>query len=63
MKRQGTLLLKRSDIVELLALKECILSVENAFKMYALGKSLGSGLLHFSVKDVDFHIKAGGLHI
>mgnify|MGYP001828748105 CR=1 FL=1 len=57
----GTLLLSRADIASLLTLDDCIDAVEAAFKEHALGKSLGTGILHMDAPDGEFHIKAGGL--
>jgi len=58
----GTLLLSRADIAELLTLDDCIEAVEAAFRDYSLGKSLGTGILHMDAPNGEFHIKAGGLH-
>ena len=38
MKPEGTLLLKRANVAELLSLDECIAAVESAFKLYAEGR-------------------------
>ena len=57
----GTLLLSRKDIASLVTLEDCIDAVEDAFRDYALGKSLGTGILHLDAPDGEFHIKAGGL--
>jgi ornithine cyclodeaminase/alanine dehydrogenase len=58
---QETLVLSRSDIDGLLSLPEYIEVVEEAFKSYATGQSLKTGLLHLDSRDGEFHIKAGGL--
>lgn len=58
---RGTLLLSRADIASLLTLDDCIDAVEAAFRDHALGKSLGTGILHMDAPDGEFHIKAGGL--
>lgn len=63
MKPRRTLLLKQNEVSSLLELKDYINCVENAFKMHAEGKSLGTGLLHFDSDDLEFHIKAGGLKL
>ena len=63
MNPQGTLLLNQNDIASLLELEDYIKSVEDAFRLHAEGKSLGTGLLHFDSGDLEFHIKAGGLKL
>jgi alanine dehydrogenase len=63
MKPQGTLLLRRDEVAELLTLGECIERVKIAFRQYAAGKSSGTGLLNLKAGDVEFHIKAGGLEL
>jgi ornithine cyclodeaminase/alanine dehydrogenase len=55
------LLLSREDLASLLSLDDCIDAVEAAFRDHALGKSLGTGILHMDAPDGEFHIKAGGL--
>jgi alanine dehydrogenase len=55
------LLLNRTEISSLLALEDYIKVVEEAFRLYAEGKTLRTGLLHVDGKDGEFHIKAGGL--
>jgi len=61
-KLSGTLLLNRKDIASLVTLEDCIDAVEAAFRDHALGKSLGTGILHMDAPDGEFHIKAGGLN-
>lgn len=61
MKIQDTLLLSRSDLKSLLRLGEYIEAVEQAFKFYAEGQVLQTGLLHIEAPNGEFHIKAGGL--
>jgi len=39
MKSQGTLMLSRSEIAELLSLEECIAAVERVFQLYGEGKT------------------------
>jgi ornithine cyclodeaminase/alanine dehydrogenase len=56
------LLLGRADIASLLTLDDCIDAVEAAFRDHALGRSLGTGILHMDAPEGEFHIKAGGLH-
>lgn len=61
---EGTLILTRGEVSSLAGLREYIDIVEDAFKMHALGKSFGTGMLHADVaEDVEFHIKAGGVSL
>ena len=63
MKSEGTLLLKRRDVAEILSLEECITAVEQAFKLYAEGKTAPPGILGLHARDGGFHIKAGLLEL
>jgi alanine dehydrogenase len=63
MKPPETLLLKRGDVTALLSLDECITAVEQAFKLYAEGKTLPPGVLGVHARDGGFHIKAAGLKL
>lgn len=63
MKPEGTLLLKRSEIASLLSVEECIAAVEQAFKLYAEGKTTPPGMLAVHARDGGFHIKAGQLEL
>src|SRR5215831_3469836 len=63
MKAPGTLLLKRGDVTTLLGLGECITAVEQAFKLYAEGQTLPTGVLGVTARDGGFHIKAAGLKL
>ena len=56
-----TLILSRSDVLELLSLPECIDAVERAFRLHAEGRTLGPGVLSVPAADGGFHIKAAGL--
>jgi alanine dehydrogenase len=62
MKRE-LLLLKRSEISELMRLADYIDVVEEAFRLFAEGKTLTPGLLHVNTPEGEFHIKAGGLSL
>jgi len=62
-KPQGTLLLQRKEIAELLSLEECIAAVEQAFRLHAEGKTLPPGILAMHTRDGGFHIKAAGLEL
>lgn len=63
MKPEGTLLLKRSEIASLLGIEECIAAVEQAFRLYAEGKTAPPGMLGTHARDGGFHIKAGLLEL
>jgi alanine dehydrogenase len=57
----GILALSRSDVLELLTLRECIDVVEQAFRLHAQGHTLGPGVLSVPTTGGGFHIKAAGL--
>jgi alanine dehydrogenase len=63
MKSQGTLLLSRSEIAQLLSLEECIVAVERVFQVYGEGKTQPPGILGVHAHDGGFHIKAGLLEL
>ena len=63
MKPDGTLLLKRHEIAALLNVEECMQAVEQAFKLYAEGKTTAPGVLGIPARDGGFHIKAGVLEL
>lgn len=63
MKPDTTLLLKRHEIAALLNIEECMGAVEQAFKLYAEGKTTAPGLLGIPARDGGFHIKAGMLEL
>src|SRR5215216_1201494 len=63
MKQEGTLLLKRQDVVALLGIDECIAAVERAFKLQGEGKAAAPGVLGLHARDGGFHIKAGLLEL
>jgi len=56
-----TLILSRSDVLDLLSLPECIDAVERAFRLHAEGRTLGPGVLSVPATGGGFHIKAAGL--
>ncbi len=56
-----TLILSRSDVVELLGLHDCIEAVEQAFRLHADGRTFGPGVLGIHATEGSFHIKAAGL--
>jgi len=60
---KGTLLLKRSELSQLLQIKDYIAVMENAFGIYAKQKSYSTGLLHLETDQVEYHIKAGGIKL
>ena len=55
----ATLLLTRQDVAALLTLDECIICVEEAFKLYAEGKVLPPKVLGIHTQKGGFHIKDG----
>jgi len=55
------LVLSRTDVLELLSLRDCIDAVERAFRLHAEGRTLGPGVLSVPATDGGFHIKAAGL--
>jgi len=57
----GTLILTRKEVQQLLSIEECIIAVEDAFRMYAEGKTLATGVLGVPSQNGGFHIKASGL--
>ena len=57
----STLVLTRTDVLELLTLRDCIDAVERAFRAHAEGQTFGPGVLGLHVPDGGFHIKAAGL--
>lgn len=63
MNSTDTLLLSRRDVAELLSIEECMVAVEQAFKLYASGEAPAPGVLGIHVQDGGFHIKAGLLHL
>jgi len=58
----ATLLLTRSDVVDLLDLDMCISAVEAAFRLHGEGRAQ-TGVLGIHVPGGGFHIKAGTLHL
>ena len=56
-----TLVLSRSDVLDLLSLPDCIHAVEGAFRLHAEGRTLGPGVLSVHAQGGGFHIKAAGL--
>jgi alanine dehydrogenase len=60
MTHAGTLILTRSDVVQLLRLEDCIGAVEEMFRAQAEGRVPPPGILGYHVPDGGFHIKAAG---
>jgi ornithine cyclodeaminase/alanine dehydrogenase-like protein (mu-crystallin family) len=56
-----TLVFSRTDVLDLLSLRDCIDAVERAFRLHAEGHSLGPGVLSVPASGGGFHIKAAGL--
>jgi alanine dehydrogenase len=63
MSNSETLLFNKGEVSSLLALDECINSVEEAFKLYAEGKAMPPGVLGIHALQGGFHIKAGILNL
>ena len=63
MKSQGTLILSRSEVADLLRIEEYIVAVEQVFKLYGDGKTQPPGILAVHAHDGGFHIKAGILEL
>lgn len=59
----GTLILTRNNVINLLSLEECMAAIESAFKLYAEGKALPPRVLGLHVENGGFHIKAGVLNL
>ena len=57
----STLLLTRKDVSELLTLNDCVLAVEQAFRLHGQGRAPAPGVLGVHAQDGGFHIKAGTL--
>ena len=58
-----TLLIKRRDVAKLLTIEECIVAVEKAFELRALGAAVAPGILGVHSAGGGFHIKAGALNL
>jgi alanine dehydrogenase len=61
MQPEGTLLLRHSDVEELLRLRDCIDAVEEVFRLQGHGKIPGSEILGVKVPSGGLHVKAGFL--
>jgi len=59
MQAEGTLLLCRSHVAELLSLKDCIEAVEEIFRLQGDGKVPAPGILGIKAPGGGLHIKAG----
>ncbi|PWT87526.1 MAG: hypothetical protein C5B54_12210 [Acidobacteria bacterium] len=57
----ATLILTREQIQSLMKFPDYVPGVEEAFRLYAAGKSLSPGVLDVRAPDGTFHIKAAGL--
>src|SRR5437764_13050910 len=54
-------ILTRGDVLELLTLRDCIVAVEDAFRLHAEGRTLGPGVLAVPAEGGGVHAKAAGL--
>jgi ornithine cyclodeaminase/alanine dehydrogenase len=59
MQAEGTLLLHRSDVEDLLSLRDCIDAVEKVFRLQGHGKIPGSEILGVKAPNGSLHVKAG----
>jgi alanine dehydrogenase len=59
MQAEGTLLLRRSDVEEMLHLRDCIGAVEEVFRLQGQGKIPPSGILGVKAPGGGLHVKAG----
>lgn len=63
MSTSNTLLLSRREVASLLTIDECIVAVEQAFKLRALGIAKPPGILGVHATNGGFHVKAGILDL
>ena len=59
MQAEGTILLRRSEVKELLSLRDCIGAVEEIFRLQGQGKIPPSVILGVKARDGGLHVKAG----
>lgn len=59
MRVEGTLLLRRSDVEDLLSLHDCIDAVEEIFRLQGNGKAPAPGILGVKAPNGGLHVKAG----
>src|SRR5437667_281527 len=62
MTTEGTLLLSRHQVADLLTIETCMDAVENAFRLQAEGKVERPKILGIHVDQGGFHIKAGSMN-
>lgn len=58
---RDTLILSRRDVAELLSLPDCIVAVEQGFRLHAMGQAAAPGVLGHHAKEGGFHVKAASL--
>jgi alanine dehydrogenase len=63
MKPGEILFLAPQDVQRLLSLQECIVAVEESFRLYGEGKAQPPGVLSMHVDGGGFHVKTGILHL
>jgi alanine dehydrogenase len=63
MNSEDMVLLNASDVRSLLSLEECIVAVEQAFRLYGEGKAHPPGVLGMHARGGGFHIKAAFQHV
>jgi alanine dehydrogenase len=59
----GSLIICKDEVTRLLKIDACMEAVEDAFKLYALGKAMPPKVLGIHVRDGGFHIKAGVMNL
>jgi alanine dehydrogenase len=60
---EGTLILTRNEIAELMSFDEYVTAVENAFRLYVEGKAQLPGVVDIHAHDGAIHIKAAGMEL
>jgi alanine dehydrogenase len=63
MKPDEIIFLAPQDVRKLLTLEECIVAVEESFRLYGEGKAQAPGVLSMHGEGGGFHVKAGMLHL
>jgi ornithine cyclodeaminase/alanine dehydrogenase len=59
----STLLLSRGEIAALMTFEDYFAAAEDAFRLHAERKIIGTGLLHADTAEGEYHIKTGGLYL
>src|SRR6185436_2962613 len=59
----GTILISRKQVAELLSIEDCMAAVENAFRLLGEGSVQPPKVLGIHASDGGFHIKAGMMYL